>query len=65
MKNIGGDKPFGGTIGGDDVFVFDYTDRIMAFDVRATSNGPVDNFDLDALNEKLDIIAAARKGCTL
>ncbi len=60
MKNIGGDKPFGGTIGGDDVFVFDYTDRIMAFDVRATSNGPVDNFDLDALNEKLDIIAAAR-----
>ncbi len=32
----------------------------MAFDVRATSNGPVDNFDLDALNEKLDIIAAAR-----
>jgi FtsP/CotA-like multicopper oxidase with cupredoxin domain len=60
MKNIGGDMPFGGTIGGEDVFVFDYTDRIMAFDVRATSNGPMDNFNLDALNEKLDIIAAAR-----
>jgi FtsP/CotA-like multicopper oxidase with cupredoxin domain len=60
MKNIGGDMPFGGEIGGEDMFVFDYTDRIMAFDVLATSNGPVDNFNLTALGEELGVIAAAR-----
>jgi FtsP/CotA-like multicopper oxidase with cupredoxin domain len=58
MKNIGGDKPFGGEIGGD--FVFNYTDRIMAFDVGAGSNVPGDNFNLTALDEKLSIIEAAQ-----
>jgi len=32
MKNIGGDSPFGGDIPGG--FIYDYTDRIMAFDVQ-------------------------------
>lgn len=32
MKNIGGDEPFGGDIPGPQLF--EYTDRIMAFDVR-------------------------------
>lgn len=39
MKNIGGDEPFGGDIPGPQVF--DYTDRIMAFDVvKPFAGGP-------------------------
>lgn len=42
MKNIGGDEPFGGDIPGPQVFEF--TDRIMAFDVADTPDLP-DRFD--------------------
>ena len=36
MKNIGGDEPFGGDIPG--TFLYDDTDKIMAFDVKDISN---------------------------
>ncbi|HKJ65101.1 MAG TPA: multicopper oxidase domain-containing protein, partial [Desulfopila sp.] len=39
MKNIGGDEPFGGDIPGPQVF--DYTDRIMAFDVVLDKNNSI------------------------
>jgi FtsP/CotA-like multicopper oxidase with cupredoxin domain len=47
MKNIGGDEPFGGAIPGP--VAFDYTDRIMAFDVGNTASGVADVSPLDKL----------------
>jgi FtsP/CotA-like multicopper oxidase with cupredoxin domain len=58
MKNIGGDMPFGGEIGGD--FVFSFTNRIMAFDVGDEDVFQRDNFNLAALDRELSIIAAAQ-----
>lgn len=57
MKNMGGDVPFGGEIGGE--FVFEFTNRIMAFDVVA-NDLQQDSFNLAALDKELSIIAAAR-----
>eukprot|EP00566_Odontella_aurita_P037670 CAMPEP_0113573598 /NCGR_PEP_ID=MMETSP0015_2-20120614/26706_1 /TAXON_ID=2838 /ORGANISM="Odontella" /LENGTH=283 /DNA_ID=CAMNT_0000476693 /DNA_START=333 /DNA_END=1184 /DNA_ORIENTATION=- /assembly_acc=CAM_ASM_000160 len=41
MKNLGGDKPFNGDIGVNQVF--DFTDRIMAFDVNACQDEECDD----------------------
>ncbi|MEJ2637424.1 MAG: multicopper oxidase domain-containing protein [Calditrichia bacterium] len=41
MKNIGGDEPFGGDIPGPQEFEF--TDRIMAFDVKKPLNNLIDD----------------------
>ena len=46
MKNIGGDEPFGGDIPGPQAFEF--TDRIMAFDVADVPDQP-DRFDPSAI----------------
>jgi spore coat protein A, manganese oxidase len=42
MKNLGGDEPFGGDIPGP--MVFEFTDRIMAFDVVVPLSNVPDNF---------------------
>jgi FtsP/CotA-like multicopper oxidase with cupredoxin domain len=45
MENIGGDSPFGGDVPGEQVFEF--TNRVMAFDVVVPISGVPDNFTKD------------------
>ncbi len=53
MMNLGGDEPFGGDIPGPQVFEF--TDRIMAFDVEAISDGDTqDNYIVSMRNHILE-----------
>jgi FtsP/CotA-like multicopper oxidase with cupredoxin domain len=47
VENIGGDEPFGGDIPGPQTF--EYTDRIMAFDVVETLSDVPDDFDPDRI----------------
>jgi spore coat protein A len=57
MKNIGGDEPFGGTIPGE--WEFEYTDRIMAFDVEDSGTfvpapAPVTGYDTPIVAGEVD-----------
>jgi spore coat protein A, manganese oxidase len=60
MENKGGDEPFGGSFTTDDpaLQIFEYTDRIMAFDVASGANGTP--FDDSVINLQSDVPAPDR-----
>ncbi len=52
MENIAGDEPFGDEFGEQ---IFDYTDRVMAFDVNQRRNNAInDSWDVNAFNNMQD-----------
>jgi FtsP/CotA-like multicopper oxidase with cupredoxin domain len=61
MKNIGGDEPFGGTIGDPAAQLFEFTDRVMAFDVVLTLDTKVTDVSPTDINFGPNVPASATR----